>query len=63
MTQYHECYQNKYGDKPQCGAVARWRGKGAGNFTDGWTWCDDHVTAASDFREPIDYAHTSGTAK
>lgn len=55
---YFECYHNKYGDASQCPRVAHWRSKGAGNFTDGWTWCDEHVTAATDYREPIDYAST-----
>ena len=57
MTKYFECFHNKYSDKnQQCGALARWRSICAGNFTDGWTWCDEHVTPAKDFREPIDCA-------
>ena len=50
---HHECYHNKFHGE-QCGARATWRGKGAGNSTDGWTWCDEHVTSAENYRERIE---------
>ena len=41
-----ECCSNKFNldpSRPQCPRPAVWRGAGTGNFTDTWTWCDEHA--------------------
>ena len=39
-----ECYHNKFNpSKPQCRNEAIWQGANTGNWTDLWTWCNDHA--------------------
>jgi hypothetical protein len=48
-----QCYANiLHPTKSRCPNLAKWKGRGAGNFTDEWKWCDEH--APNDpFREAI----------
>ena len=40
---WHECYFNKFSPtKPQCPKEGKYRRGHTGNFTDNWTWCEEH---------------------
>jgi hypothetical protein len=47
-----ECYYNKFSDN-QCQNQAKWIGCNTGNFTDSWTWCDEHKPQDG-FCKPLD---------
>ena len=48
-----QCFENRYHPtKPRCQNSAKWKGKGAGNGTDEWQWCDEHAPDEP-FREAI----------
>lgn len=47
------CFANFYHPtKTRCPNLAKWKGKGAGNHTDEWQWCDEHAPDEP-FREAI----------
>jgi hypothetical protein len=46
-----ECYHNKFGGI-QCHKKAVWKGLNADDYTDKWTWCDEH-SPPPEYREPI----------
>ena len=47
------CFENRYHPtKTRCPKRAKWKGKGTGNYTDEWQWCDDHAPDEP-FREAI----------
>ncbi|MFH1954479.1 MAG: hypothetical protein ABIL06_23040 [Pseudomonadota bacterium] len=48
-----QCCANKFHPtKSRCQNLAKWKGKGTGNFTDEWKWCDEHAPDEP-FREAI----------
>lgn len=39
-----KCYRDKFHPtRTRCARPATWRSSGTGNFTDSWTWCDEHA--------------------
>lgn len=40
------CYYNRFHGTP-CGKPATWYSNVASNFTDDWTWCDEHIGLVS----------------
>ncbi len=48
-----QCFANRYHPtKTRCPNPSKWRGKGTGNHTDEWQWCDEHAPDEP-FREAI----------
>lgn len=48
-----KCFHNLFMPGRECKEPATWKGKGTGNPTDRWTWCDKHVTDKPEYRERL----------